>query len=563
MNITNDLLIGIDFGSDSVRALLVDAQNGEELAQDVAHYTRWSSGQYCDPSANRFRQHPLDYVECMEMVILSVLAQVPGASIRVCGIGVDTTGSTPVFADKDGTPLSLLPEFAEEPDAMFILWKDHTAIQEAADINALAHSWGGVDYTRYAGGVYSSEWFWAKALHILRTNPLIADAAYTLVEHCDWIPALLTGTQSPEVIKRGRCAAGHKALWHQTYNGYPPADFLSRLHPDLPRFAATLGAQTWTSDTPVGRLTPEWAKRLSLSENVVVAAGAFDAHMGAVGGNIQPGTLLRIMGTSTCDIMIGPKPENPEDERLIAGICGQVDGSVIPGFIGYEAGQSAYGDIFAWWKNVLSWPLQSADRPSHEIAELLDSIEANILSKLDAEAKALPPGGRSAAHGIGVLAVDWLNGRRTPDADQALTGALIGLSLGAEAPDVYRALVEAAAYGSRAIVERFRREGIAIDRVAAIGGVAKKSAFVMQTCADVLGMPIEVSKSEQSCALGAAMLASCAAGIYSSVLDAQKAMASPVEITYYPDAERNSIYNELYKKYLTLGAFVEKITHES
>jgi L-ribulokinase len=558
----HDLVLGLDFGTDSVRVLLVDAMVGKELAGAVVEYPRWAAGKYCDPQANRFRQHPLDYLESMEKALRETLASIPGAAGRVRGMGIDTTGSTPALADDRGMPLALTKGFEEEPDAMFILWKDHTSIREAADINELARSWGGIDYSRFSGGVYSSEWFWSKVLHVLRTNGKVGASARTIIEHCDWIPALLTGNTALAGLRRSRCAAGHKALWHEAWGGYPSQDFLGRLHRDLPALAASLGRATFTSDAPAGTLSPEWAERLGLPSTVAVAVGAFDAHMGAVGGGVRPGTFLRIMGTSTCDIMVGPKPAKPGDEKPIRGICGQVDGSVIPGFTGYEAGQSAYGDLFAWWKQVLSFPLRSADRGDPARARILEELEAGIMARIDAEAKALPAGGRAAAPvGRGVLALDWMNGRRTPDADQALAGALTGLSLGTTAADIYRALVEAAAFGARSIVERFRDEGIVIENVAAIGGVAKKSAFVMQTLADVLGMDISVSRSDQSCALGAAMFAAAAAGIHQDLLSAQKAMAPPAETVYVADAGRRAIYDRLYGEYLRLAAFEEKAAH--
>jgi len=554
MNQKRDLVIGLDFGSDSVRALLVNAVNGEELSSAVKYYPRWKKGLFCDPKENRFRQHPLDYVETMEKTIRTVLAGIPGAAARVAGIGVDTTGSTPVLADASGCPLSLTPGFEEEPDAMFILWKDHTSIAEAAEINSLARSWGGEDYTRFVGGIYSSEWFWAKVLRVVKTNPRVAQAAVTILEHCDWIPALLTGVSRPQDIRRSRCAAGHKAMWHPLFGPYPSDQFLQKLHPTLPALADSLGESTLTSDVSAGKLTPEWATRLGLDTEVVVAVGAFDAHMGAVGGGVVEGTFLRIMGTSTCDIMVGQRPSRPEDEKLIRGICGQVDGSVIPGYLGYEAGQSAYGDIFAWFRRLLAWPVHQLQAKGELDEKTAEAIDHAIIPLLDAGARLIP------AETNPVLALDWLNGRRTPDADQRLTGALTGLSLGTDAPSVYRALVEAAAYGSRAIVERFREEGITVKRVAAIGGVAKKSDFVMQTLSNVLNMEIAVARSEQACALGAGIFAAVAGGLYTDVLSAQDAMASSPEKTYRPDPEAARLYDGLYARYRRLGAFVESET---
>jgi L-ribulokinase len=546
-----NLTIGVDFGSDSVRALVVDAATGEELGSAVHAYTRWAAGKYCDPSRNVFRQHPLDFVEGLEAAVRGALAATGSdAGKRVRGLTIDTTGSTPVFADAEGTPLAMKPGFAEDPDAMFVLWKDHSAVDEAAEINALAKSWGGVDFTRYEGGVYSSEWFWAKVLHLLRGNAAVAAAAATAVEHCDWMPALLTGTVRPDAIKRSRCAAGHKAMWHADWGGYPKPEFLARLDPRLVPLAASLGTATWTAEVPAGKLTAEWAGRLGLTTGAVVSVGAFDAHIGAVGGDVAPGTLLKVMGTSTCDMLIGAKPAG--QERLVAGICGQVDGSVAAGWIGYEAGQSAFGDVYAWFKRLLSWPFEhclTVDDPA--VRRAAAAAVDRLIPELEKAAAALPPGAN------GVVASDWLNGRRTPDADQRLTGAIAGLALGTEAPAVFRALVEATAFGSRAIVERFRREGVAVQKVAAIGGVARKSPFVMQTVADVLNMEIAVTASDQSCALGAAMFAAVAAGLYPDVLAAQKAMSAGASALYKPDAKAAAAYDGLYRRYLALGAFIE------
>src|SRR4051812_13928291 len=318
-------VVGIDFGTDSVRSVVVDTTSGGVLGASVKYYPRWAAGLYCDPLENRFRQHPSDYLESMESSLVEALRLAgPGVPARVRGIGVDTTGSTPALADHSGQPLALNPAFAENPNAMFVLWKDHTAVAEAERLNHLARTWGGVDYTKYVGGIYSSEWFWAKAVHILETDPAVAGAAVSIVEHCDWIPAVLTGTTDLGRFKRSRCAAGHKALWHAEFDGYPSNAFLAKLNSRLPALKSTLGGETFTSDTPFGTLSAEWAAKLGLPRETVVAVGAFDAHMGAVGGGIGRNRLLKVMGTSTCDIVVAAPGEQPE--RLVAGICGQVDG---------------------------------------------------------------------------------------------------------------------------------------------------------------------------------------------------------------------------------------------
>jgi L-ribulokinase len=552
-------VLGVDFGTDSVRAVVVDASNGEVAGSYVAPYRRWADGLYCDPVANRFRQHPLDYLESMEAAIVGTLREAgTGVAARVGGIAADTTGSTPVLADREGTALSLLPAFRDDPDAMFVLWKDHTSVSQAERINSLAHS-GTVDFTQYEGGIYSSEWFWAKVLRILETNQAVAEAAVTVLEHCDWIPAVLTGTRDLGHIKRSRCAAGHKAMWHAQFGGYPSDEFLSKLHPRLPKLKASLGSATWTSDVPFGTISDEWAHNLGIPRTTVVAVGAFDAHMGAVGGGIQPHKLLKVMGTSTCDVLVVPRTDQPE--TLVPGICGQVDGSVLPGAIGYEAGQSAFGDVYAWFKKLLCWPfgimpaqLTPPDPAARE--RLVEAWMDRIIPELERAALALPPG-ESA-----LLALDWMNGRRTPDANHRLKGAITGIQLGTDAPRLYRALVEATAFGSRAIVERFRSAGIRIESAIAIGGVSKKSPFVMQTVANVMNMDIAVSASDQAVALGAAMFAATAAGVHPSVPEAQRAMSAGIERIYRPDPGMARVYDVLYKDYLELGSFVERqLTH--
>lgn len=548
-------VIGLDFGTDTARAVVADVAGGAVLGTAVRPYPRWADGMGCEPREHRFRHHPLDYLETMEATVVEALAAAgPGVAARVRGIAADTTGSTPVFTDARGRPLALSEAFAGDPDAMFVLWKDHTAIAEAGRINALARGWGGTDFTRYVGGVYSAEWFWAKALHVLEVNPAVAGAATSLLELCDWIPAVLTGTDDLRRVKRSRCAAGHKAMWHAEFGGYPSDEFLRRLDPRLVELKATFGVETFTSDVPFGTLSPEWAGRLGLPRDVVVAVGAFDAHMGAVGGGIGPGRLLKIVGTSGLDMLIGPRPSGPE--RLVAGICGQVDGSILPGLIGYEAGQSAFGDVFAWFVRLLAWPLEAVlpalDGPDGPGRRALAAAAAErILPALERAAAALPPEDHAP------VALDWLNGRRTPDANQRLEGALAGLNLGTDAPRVFRALVEAAAFGSRAIVERFRAQGLAIDGAIAIGGVARKSPFVMQTLADVTDMEVAVPASDQAVALGAGMFAATAAGLFPRVEDAQRAMVPPVERIYRPDAARARRLGGQYAAYRALGQFVE------
>ena len=548
-------VIGVDYGSDSVRSVIVDTETGEEAGSAVFYYPRWKAGLFCDPAGNQFRQHPLDYLEGLETSITEALKKAPAETAAlVKGIAVDTTGSTPVAVDKTGTPLALQPGFEENPHAMFILWKDHTGIKEAAEINELCAKWA-VDYTKYEGGIYSSEWFWAKILKALRTDEAVRRAAYSWVEHCDWIPFLLTGGTDVHKMKRSRCAAAHKALWHNDFGGLPPNGFFIALDPLLDGLVERMYQKTYTSDVPAGHLSAEWAEKLGLSTEVVVSVGAFDAHMGAVGGQIEPYYLSKVMGTSTCDILVAPMDGG--EEKLVSGICGQADGSVIPGMLGLEAGQSAFGDVYAWFKGLLAWTLDEVVGKSLLLdddlkQQLIDEAAARIIPELTTAAEQIPPGA------TGIVALDWLNGRRTPDANQALKGAIFGLNLGSDAPRIFRALVEATCFGAKKIVERFQEEGVPIKGVIGLGGVAKKSPFIMQTMADVLNRPIKIARSEQTCALGAAMFAATAAGLYSDVSEAMNKMGSGFDAEYHPNAERAAIYEKIYQEYNEVGVFAEQ-----
>ena len=546
--------IGLDFGTDSVRSLLVDVEDGREICSSVFEYPRWKEGLYCNPTKNQFRQHPMDYIESLENVIIDALKMAPSeVADNVIGISVDTTGSTPCAIDEKGAPLSLTAGFEDNPNAMFVLWKDHTAVNEADEINVKSANWE-TDYRKYVGGIYSSEWFWSKILHISRTDPAVLRCAYSWVEHCDWISALLTGTTRPGIMKRSRCAAGHKAMWHEEFNGLPSEEFLVSLDPVLSGLRDRLYRYTYTCDTAAGNLTREWADRLGLPVGIPIGVGAFDAHLGAVGGEIQPYYLSKIMGTSTCDILVAPMEKT--GDKLIAGICGQVEGSVIPGMLGMEAGQSAFGDIYAWFKNVLLWPTLSilqktslVDSSSRE--KLVNEISDTLITRLSEEASKIPVSESS------VLALDWMNGRRTPDANQNLKGAITGLNLASDAPLIFRALVEATAFGSKAIADRFAREGVPMKGVIAMGGVAKKSPLVMQIVSDVMNMPIQVVRSEQACALGSAMAAAVVAGVYKTIDEARVKMGGGFENEYFPITENVEKYEALYQKYLALGEFIE------
>lgn len=538
--------IGVDYGTDSARALVVNTQTGESIGTAVHYYERWKKGLYCNPSISQFRQHPLDYIEGLESAIKGAL-QGLSEEIKqnIVGISIDTTGSTPVAVDENGTPLAMLAEFSENPNGMFILWKDHTANAEAEEINQLAHHWN-VDFTKYVGGIYSSEWFWAKILRTLRVDESIREKAFSWVEHCDWISAVLTGETNPLTMKRSRCAAGHKAMWHEEFQGLPSEEFLTKLDPLLSGLRERLFRNTYTSDESMGKISAEWASKLGLSANVSIGVGAFDCHMGAVGAEIEPYDFVRVMGTSTCDMLIAPNEEI--GHLLIKGICGQVDGSIIPNMLGMEAGQSAYGDYYAWFQRVITEPVREllGEKAAEELAQ-------KLIPYLSEKASLLPISENDP------VATDWINGRRTPDANHELKAAFMGLNLGTDAVKIFKMIVEATAFGSKAIVDRFISEGVPIKQVIAIGGVAKKSPFVMQTLSDVLNMPIKVASSDQACALGAAMNASVAAGVYTNLQDAQKAMGSGFDARYEPRTEYVEVYQKLYDKYQNLGKYTENI----
>lgn len=549
-------VIGLDYGSDSVRAVLINAKNGNEIASEVHWYARWKKGAYCKASINQFRQHPLDHIEGLETTIKSIVSKSNISAEAIKAICIDTTGSSPIPMTEDGTPLAFVKGFEENPNAMMVLWKDHTAINEANEINELAANWGGEDFTKYEGGIYSSEWFWAKILHVIREDEAVKKAAFTWMEHCDLMTYLLIDNKDLKSFKRSRCAAGHKAMWHESWGGLPDDAFLNQLDPYLVTLKRNLYTDTYTSDEVAGTLSQEWADKLGLTTNTIVAVGTFDAHSGAVGAKIDNNTLVRVMGTSTCDIIVSPK--ETIGTKTVRGICGQVDGSVIPGLVGLEAGQSAFGDVLAWFKDVLYWPVDNLVLSSNILSaeqkeDLKQEIDASFIKKLSEQAAAIP-----LSESI-PTALDWINGRRTPDANQELKAAMSNLSLGTRAPHIFKALINAICFGSKKIVDRFEEEGVRIDTVIGIGGVARKSPFIMQTLANVLNKPIKVAESDQAPALGAAIYAAVAAGIYPNVIEASKYMGSDFEAEYLPESDKIEDYQLLMNSYSELCAFIESV----
>lgn len=545
--------LGADFGSDSVRVVILDASNGKVAGSYVSYYKRWEKKLYCNDKINQFRQHPLDYIESLTEAVNKSLEEAnktcKDIKERIRGICIDTTGSTPCLCDKDGMPLSMSEEFKEDPDAMFILWKDHTSVREAEEINRVAHS-NDVDYTKYLGGVYSTEWFWAKALHTIRKNKKVKEKVWTVIEHCDWITALLCGNTNPNTIKRSRCAAGHKCMWHKSWNGYPPREFFDKFDSKLGDIRETLGNETYSTETIEGYLTKEWANKLGLKENILVCVGAYDSHIGAVGGLVDVGVLVKSIGTSTCDVTIGNLPKKGETEKAVKGICGQVDGSVLDGYIGYEAGQSAYGDYYSWFRNLLTWTYKNISKNTKEENGI---FEKKILAELEKEASKIITTEDSP------VATDWINGRRTPFANQNLKATIFGMYLGIDAPMFMKMLLESTAYGAKAIIECFEDGGIEIKKVMAIGGVARKSKLGMQILADVTNREIYVTKDDQAPAIGAAVFAAKAYGLYENVFEAQKSISAGIERVHKPIKENVKIYEKLYRKYKEIGNFTENI----
>jgi L-ribulokinase len=523
--------IGLDYGTNSVRALLVNVADGDEAATAIWDYEHGDQGVILGHDPNLARQHPADYLKGAAITIKQALANarksVKGFTPdQVIGLGVDTTGSTPLPVDGNGQALAFQKSFAKEPAAMAWLWKDHTGVQEAAEITALARQMR-PQYLAKCGGIYSSEWFFSKILHCLRTSPKVYDAARSWVELADYVPAALTGTEAPGKLTVGICAAGHKAMFNQAWGGYPDEEFLSRLHPKLGALRPRLCPRASTVNRAVGGLTADWSKRTGLRPGIPVAVGAFDAHLGAIGAGIGTGTLVKIIGTSTCDITVWPNRSPLAD---IPGLCGIVDGSVLPGCYGLEAGQSAVGDIFNWFVNYIQ--PGGAAKGSHEA--------------LTRAAEKIRPGES------GLLALDWNHGNRTILVDQRLTGLLIGQTLYTRPAEIYRALIEATACGALTIINRFEEYGVKIEQVVNCGGIAEKNPLVMQIYADVTGRPMKISRSGQTCALGAAIAGAVVAGAHRDFPAAQQAMTGLKPRVFKPDSKAHKVYRGLYALYKKL-----------
>jgi len=519
--------LGIDYGSNSVRALVVRSADGAELGTCVVGYPSGKQGILLDSKdCNLARQHPGDYLVGLEKSVRGALEQAAKKkgfrADQVVGIGVDTTGSSPIPVNRENQALGLLPRWRKNLNAQCWLWKDHTSWQEAAKITAVAARHR-PQFIAKCGNTYSSEWFWSKIWKCLKNDPAVFEAAWSWVELSDWIPSVLAGVTDPAEIRRGICAAGHKAMFCDEWGGLPDKKFLSRLDPKLAALRDRLYDRAHDATSSAGNLSKFWAAKLGLNPGIPIAIGEMDVHYGAIGSGVAEGTLVKVIGTSTCDCAVVPATKKVAD---IPGICGIVKGAILPGFYGIEAGQSAVGDIFKWWVETV--------------------CEGDVYAKLEKEAARLAPGQS------GLLALDWNNGNRTILVDPLLSGLLLGTTLHTTRAEIYRALIEATAFGARAIIERIEEHGVKVERVVCAGGIAEKSPMLMQIYADVTGRTMQVAGSSQACALGAAVAAAVLAGEHAGFAEAQKAMTSVKPLQYKPRAAERKTYARLYSLYLSV-----------
>lgn len=539
-------VIGVDFGSDSVRAVIVRVATGEVLSIGVSFYAGWREGKYQHPEQAVFRQHPQDYLDSFTECVRDALGRLSEKErAKVAGIGIDTTGSTPAPVDKEGTPLALLEEFRENENAMFYLWKDHSAYREAEEITE-AFSGGDRNYCRYMG-TYSAEWYWAKILHGSRADKRVREKAYAWVEHCDWMVGLLTGNTKPETMYHSACAAGYKALWNKEWGGLPGAAVLKGIDPYLETVRNHYGTAPRPATVCAGVMSEKWRSLFGLPEGVMVSGSSFDAHAGAVGAGIDEKMLVCTIGTSAVDMLIMKKEQLKNvDIRELTRYGGMAEDAILPGYIGIETGQAAFGDLFAWLKGLLMWPLEQVrDVAGEDIYELVSrEAEKRMLPLLEKKASELPD---DTAFPV---ALDWFNGRRYPDADDFKRGVISGLSLGSGAPEIYRSLVFAAVGGLNRILCGFEKAGAEIEQVRAVGGISKKSDYIMQMMADVTGKEIAVLDAEQTCALGAAVYAALGSGCYENTREAVLHMAAKEEKRFSPNKEKEGYYKKWYGEYL-------------
>ncbi len=547
-------VIGLDFGSDSSRAVLVDTMDGSVKGEGVSLYKRWSKGLYSDPSESRFRHHPLDYIESITESVRKVVEEHPEEAKHVAAMSIDTTASTPCFVDEDLMPLSMKPEFCENPDAMFVLWKDHTATEDAAEFE-LACNRSEPNYAKCSGKKYSPEAFWSKALHILRTSPEVRDAAFTMMELCDWLPAILTGCHDINDVKMSHCCAAQKLLWNEEWGGFPPESFFESIDPLLLKVRRHLPPHNYTPDCPAGIMTHQWAERLGLPDGVIVGAGNIDSHSGSFGAGVKERVMIMSFGTSAAyTTVISPK----NLDHVIEGALGQVDGLIVPNLIGIENGLSAFGDVYAWMKRMVMGPIRNLLLTSESISPeartlLIEDIDNRIMTEFNKEAASIQEDIELP------FATDFFNGRRAPRPDMRLWASIMGLKLASGAGEIFRALVEATAFASKIIVDNLAENGVEIDKIIAVGGIAKKSPYVVQMMSDMLNREIEISSCGQAGALGGAIYAAVLSGVYDDFWSAQDAMSSPCEKVYYPEISRHEFLLKRFAKYIEAVKFTEKM----
>lgn len=549
----NKILVGIDFGTDSVRTLFCDAQSGEEISCGISEYTRWKSKLFCKPLINQYRQHARDYIEGLISSFNKAMeGAYPEAGGDIIGIAVDTTGSTPCPVDITGTPLCLLSKFEENPNAMFHLWKDHTAVEEAKEINTVFSS-GKTDYTKYQG-VYSSEWFWAKILHTIRKAPDLREQAYSWMEHSDWIVGLLAGCVSADNFLRGSCSSGHKALWNSEFGGLPSRDVLISLDPYLGLIYDRYPMHTVPAGTNTGLISSYWADKLHINPEARIGMGSFDAHAGGVGAGIAKKTMVKVLGTSTVDLVI----EDPEvlQGKNLREICGQAEDSIVPGFMGLEMGQPSFGDSYLWVRDISLWSLKNMHVPSEILSgrdqEILQNfLEQNLIKDLEKQAEKHIYDSE--------LAVDWFNGRRYPSLNEDVKSVFAQVSLSTDLPALFCAVVKGTVFGSKRIFESLINNGIEIEKVISVGGIAEKSPFIMQMLADVMKVPIYICRDKQVCAKGSVIYAGVAAGLFTSIPEAQAEYCQFDDSPYLPDETRSNFYDRQYQEYLEMGELGESL----
>ena len=527
--------IGVDFGTLSARALLVEVETGREVATSVYEYENGVIDEYLPTSGEKLPpdwalQDPRDYLTALETTVPSVISKSGVNPEDVIGLGTDFTACTMLPIDKNDNPLCLTPEWENNPHAWVKLWKHHAAQPEANKINEIAEKLGCNFLQRY-GGKTNSEWFFAKALQILNEAPEVYNAADRFIEAGDWLNLQLTGVET-----RNACAAGYKAMWEKA-SGFPPNEFFKALDP---AFEHVVDEKMCRNITPVGdkvgELTPAMAAKIGLKPGIAVSASIIDAHVAVPAATVtREGAMVAIMGTSTCHMVLAKQPE------IVEGMCGYVEDGILPGFFGFEAGQSCVGDHFAWFVDncvPASYHKEAKDRG------------INLHALLCEKAAKLKPGES------GLLALDWWNGNRSVLVDADLTGMILGMNLNTKPEEVYRALVEATAYGTNIIIDAFQSSGVTVDQIVACGGLAERNEMLMQIYADVTNREFKIAASPQACALGAAMWGAVAAGKarggYDNIADAAEKMARVKDKTYKPISENHAVYAELFAEYKKL-----------